>query len=121
LQAVVDKAASAKIDTKKQKILNYGLDTATFSVQSNTADGSLITIETTVSTGAELHVDAIKAQIAGKKAGDAQELIKANPGITDVTVKYSPFWVSSIPKNTKKITVVIQEQQATSSNADSNP
>ncbi len=119
LEKVVASDAEKKIDTKKQAISSYGLDDAFFSVQGLIPDGASVSMQTTAIAGAELKVDAIKKQVAGKKAGDAKEIISANPGVTDVAVSYSPFWVGSIPKKTDKITIIIEEPKVTSKNADS--
>lgn len=121
LQKVLDKSVEDKIDTKKQSITDYGLDQAEFSLQDVQKDGAAVSLRTTVVAGAELSVDTIKKQVAGKKAGEAQRLIAANPGVTDVQVEYSPFWVSSIPKKIDKITVVIQEPVAEGDDESSSP
>jgi hypothetical protein len=113
LEKILAKSVEDKIDTKKQKITDYGLDQAAFSLQGTDKEGATVAVQATVVAGAELDKEAIKKQVAGKKAGDAKSLISANVGVTDVDVEYSPFWVSSIPKRTDKITVVIQEPQAT--------
>lgn len=109
LEKIIKAAASEKIDTKKQSILDYGIDDAQIEVQSQDANGAVVTITTTVVAGPELDVAVIKKQVAGKKAGDASKILKATPGVTDVQVEYSPFWVSSIPGNTSKITVSIEK------------
>ncbi|HSW98206.1 MAG TPA: hypothetical protein VLF71_00015 [Candidatus Saccharimonadales bacterium] len=114
LQQLVHDNVKAKIDLTKQQILDYGLTNAVFGLQSQNPDGATVTMQTSVIVGSELNVAAIKKQVAGKKAGDAQDLIKQNPGVTDVTVAYSPFWVSSIPKKTGKITIIVQKPKATS-------
>lgn len=111
LQKIIDLDVGKKIDTQKQAIVDYGIDKATFGLEGTSPDGASLTLQATVIAGAELHADAIKKQVAGKKAGQAKEIIKANPGVTDVVVDYSPLWVSSIPKNVNKITVTIQEPQ----------
>ena len=121
LKKVIEQTAKKEIDTKKQSIVDYGLAKAVFSLQAANPDGVAITIETTVVAGADLNQTAIKKQIAGKKAGDAKEIISASPGITDVTVRYSPFWVSAIPKNVNKITLIIEEPQVVSRNVNDNP
>jgi hypothetical protein len=121
LEKVVAASVADKIDDKKQSILSHGLADAFFSLQGVNADGASVSIQATVVAGAELNTAAIKKQVAGKKAGDAKELISENPGVTDVVVTYSPFWVSSIPKNTSKITVVVQEPKVTSGNEQSSP
>lgn len=124
LKKIVDKDISNNIDVKKQNISDYGLSEAVFGLQSQPAEGADVTMQTTVIAGPDLKAEDIKKQVAGKKAGAAKEIIKQNPGVTDVTVNYSPFWVSSIPKNTSKITVNIQKPektiQSSSSDASSN-
>ncbi|HJQ08977.1 MAG TPA: hypothetical protein VJ836_05855 [Candidatus Saccharimonadales bacterium] len=109
LEKVITNDVNAKIDPKKESILDYGIDKANFNLQTQQADGAVIAMHTTVIAGPELNVDELKKQIAGKKANDAKEIIKENPGVTDVTVEYSPFWVSSIPKDAKKIQLVIEK------------
>jgi hypothetical protein len=113
LEKVIANSVNKDIDTKKQKILDYGLDKAVFNPQNTAAGGSsLVALQATAVAGSSLNIDTLKTQVAGKKANDAKEIIKANPGITDVDVKYSPFWVSSIPKKTGKITIEIEKPQA---------
>jgi hypothetical protein len=121
LQQIVQADIKDKIDLTKQKILDYGFTGAVLGLQSQNPDGATVTLQTSVVVGSELNLATIKKQIAGKKAGDAEELIKQNPGVTDVSVEYSPFWVSSIPKKTGKITVVVQKPKATSTTNAINP
>src|SRR5690606_4499614 len=107
-----------KIDTQKQSILSYGLDDAFFGIQGLTAEEAQVSVQTVAVAGAALNIDTIKQQVAGKKGGDAKGAISANPGVTSVTVEYSPFWVGSIPKKTDKITVTIQEPKVTADDTD---
>jgi len=112
LQKIIAASVTQKIDPSKQAILDYGLDTATFLLQEQKPDGATVALQTTVVAGPDLNVDSIKKQVAGKKSGDAQQLIKAFPGVTDVSVHYSPFWVGAIPSKTSKITVTVEKPQA---------
>jgi len=121
LEKVVAKDAEGKIDAKKQSISSYGLDGAYFSLQGVNADETSVSMQTTAVAGAELNAAAIKKQVAGKKAGDAKEILLESPGVTSVTVEYSPFWVSAIPKKVDKITVVIEEPKATANDTESSP
>jgi hypothetical protein len=66
-------------------------------------------MQATAVAGSDLDLTAIKKQVAGKKAGEAKEIIGKYPGVTNVDVKYSPFWVSSIPKKTSKITISVEK------------
>jgi len=119
LQKVITNDISSKIDTKKQSILDYGLQKATFNPQTPIdATGGTVIMQTTAVAGPDINIETIKQQVAGKKSGDAQELIKAYPGVTSVKVTYSPFWVGSIPKHTSKISVTVEKPEAaTHSNA----
>lgn len=111
-ESLVAEKVKAQIDTSKQIVTDYGLDEAIFTFFKTESDGATIGFQTTVLTGSELSEDEIKQQVAGKKANEAEELIRSYPGVTDVEVTYSPFWVSAIPKKTTKITVVIEEPQS---------
>ena len=66
-------------------------------------------MQTSSTVGPLLNIAQIKSQIAGLKKGDLETLIEQNPGVTSVSVKYSPFWVSSTPKNTSKITIKVKK------------
>ena len=118
LKKVIKDAVAAKIDTKKQAILDYGLDKAIFAKQNETASGSLMALQITSIVGSDIDVNTIRGQVAGKKAATAKDIIKSYPGVTEVEVKYSPFWVSSIPKKTSKITIQIEEPKASNDKSD---
>jgi len=109
LKKVIANAVNDKIDTKKQSITDYGLGKASFNTQ-NPSSGA-VAMSVTAIAGPDLKIAALKDQVAGKKSGDAKGIIKGNPGVTDVTITYSPFWVTSIPGNTGKITLTIDEPQ----------
>jgi hypothetical protein len=112
LKKIIANTVADKIDPSKQVILDHGLENAAFLLQEQKPEGMLVTMQTTVIAGPDLDVEAIKKQIAGKKSGDAEKVIKAYPGVTDVTVDYRPFWVGSIPKSTSKITITVEKPQA---------
>jgi len=116
LQKVVAAAIQGKIDTSKQSILDYGLDTASYGTPTVSDSSTAISMQTSAIVGSALKTDALAAQIAGKKTGDAQAIIKSNPGVTNVTVHYSPFWVSSMPSNQGKITITIDKPKPSKSN-----
>ena len=68
-------------------------------------------MQSTVSTGTQIDQDALKKEIAGKKKGDVQDLIGKLPGVKDVNVSYSPFWVYKTPSNPSKITITVEQAQ----------
>ena len=88
-----------------------------------TPNEAFISFRTSVVAGPEIDEVAIKENIRGKKRGEAEKYIEALPGVEEVVVEYSPFWVYSTPKAASKITIVIEkpaEQQAPTSNGSTN-
>jgi hypothetical protein len=109
LKKIIANEVNKEIDTSKQAILDYGLSDAVFKLQNTNGTKTLVTLSATSVAGSDLDLDDIKKQVAGKKANDAKKLIGEYPGVTDVTVHYSPFWVSSIPKKVSKITLTVEK------------
>jgi len=118
LDSIIKSDIQSKTSLANQQILDYGLSGAVWGLQSQNSDGgATLTLQTTVIVGSALNTTAIKQQVEGMKSGDAQSAIKQYPGVTNVTVSYSPFWVNSIPKNPSKITIHIQKPTASSSSS----
>ncbi len=110
LKSIIVDSAKEKIDTKEQTISNDGLDDAVIKATDQISPTQQkLSIQTTVSTGAQEEQDSLKTQIAGKKKGEVQQLINARAGVKEVQVSYSPFWVYKTPSNPKKITIVYQQ------------
>ena len=112
LKTLVDNNVKKQIDTAKQSILTEGLDTATYKVTNASETTAAINLAAVATAGPDLKVDDLKAQVAGKKGGDIQSLLRSNPGVTDVQTKLSPFWVSSVPKKASRITISIAKPTA---------
>jgi hypothetical protein len=109
LKRLITDKVGDKIDPDTQVILDYGLDDAVFEMQNSQSGITLVSLQTTVIAGSDLDLDKIKEEVAGTKANDAKEAISKYPGVTEVTVDYSPFWVSSIPGKTSKISVTVEK------------
>lgn len=103
LQSIVAASVKNQISGNSQKILNYGISSATFTAQGTNA----VNMQDNALVGFALDQSTIKSQVAGQKPGTAESTIKSYSGVTNATVHLSPFWVSTIPKNTNKITVTI--------------
>lgn len=104
LEKLVTETAQKDIDGNKQQIVGTGLDEATFSI-----DGDTVTVTTIATAGPKIDVAATTAEIAGKKRSQVEAIIQANPGVKEVRVDYSPFWVSNTPKKTSKIQIVFED------------
>jgi hypothetical protein len=113
---LVDNAVSGQINTSQQSILDTGINSASYSVANLSNTGGQVAMNDTAIAGPELSVSNIKSQAEGKRAGDIRSQIMTNPNVTNVTISFSPFWVSSAPHNTSKISVVIAKPTTTKSN-----
>ena len=112
LVALIKDDIGQQVDLDKQAVLNDGLDKATFTVDDISDTVARINLENTATVGPKIDKAAITKQIAGMKSGEAKDLISQLPGVTGVDVKLSPFWVSSIPKNTDKIVITVGKAAA---------
>lgn len=110
IKELIEQAINNQEDNGAQMVLSDGLDKAVFSADSKeglSENQTAFKLNTNVTTGPDINQDELKQQISGKKKGEAEELLKQRPGITDPRVDLSPFWVSKIPK-ASKISVEIQ-------------
>lgn len=111
IENLITKQVEKDIDTNKQRVLNTGLDKATFKLQNQQNNSALVqmSMNVTALAGPKLDDAKIKEQIAGKKSGEVRDTLKGYPGVTDVEVKLSPFWVNSVPKSASKITITYEK------------
>jgi hypothetical protein len=110
LDTLIRNNIGGQIDTKTQTILDDGLSTATISVTSTTGSTVLLNVVTSATIGPDISVGSIKQQAAGKRIGDVQSMVNAIPGVTNVNVQLSPFWVSTVPTNPNQISVAINKK-----------
>jgi hypothetical protein len=120
LKAIIDNNIKDKIDTSKQKILSEGIDEAKFTATNVNDTEAQVTMSTNATAGPELDIDSIKADAAGKKSGEVKQQLESNPDVTSVNVKLSPFWVTSVPKKTSKITVTVAKPKPAANNSNAN-
>ena len=109
LDTLVTSNVNQQINPATQAILNTGVDNAKFTQISTTSSVDKVTMQTSSTIGPKLNSDTILHNSLGQKSGDIKNNISQIPGVTSVTVKYSPFWVSRTPTNVKKVTVVIEK------------
>ena len=113
LATLVDAYINSQINTAKQSILDDGISTAVFNVNNMTTATAQLTMGGVAIAGPHLNIASIKQQAEGKKTGDVQTQLEANPDVTSVSVKLSPFWVTTVPKSTSKITVNVAKPTTT--------
>lgn len=113
LQKLIASSVDSQINANKQSIQDYGLSGAQISVPNSGSTSKLsIDMQVTSVVGPHLDIAQLKTSIEGKKSGDAESSIEGDPGVQNVTVKLSPFWVSSVPKNSSKITVTFEKSSS---------
>jgi hypothetical protein len=118
LKKIIDDDLNKKINTKEQSILDDGLASARISVGTPGAGPQLkIDSYVTATAGPKIDTEAIKKAIVGMKTGNIKDSIKQYEGVDDVTVKFSPFWVTKAPKP-EKITIQFEKSSATDSTDD---
>lgn len=110
IQTLLDNSIDSQIDQSKQSIQNDGLSQSAITVP-NAGTGSTldISIQTTATIGPHINLAGLKSQVAGKPSGDIKQTIMSLPGVTNVTVKFSPFWVSKAPGNASKINITFEK------------
>lgn len=113
LRPMVTEVVQKQIDSEKQKIIDDGISTAAFSQQSaGSPTAASVIMKVNSIAGPELNPTELKQQVAGKKSGDIKVELSQLPGVTDVSVRYSPFWVTVAPKDVQKITIDIAQPTA---------
>jgi len=110
IDPLLTKELTKKIMPSTQKIYSTGSDKAIIAViERPSTDTVKMTVAVTGKIGPNIDQNQLKKDIAGKKAGDAKQSLETRPGVSKADIRLSPFWVFSVPKNTKKITVQINE------------
>ncbi len=110
-QYLTDALKKQMTDQTTQKVYDSGIASAKLSDYKAGSPAS-IRLTATGQVGPVINENDIKNEVAGKRFGDVQsELTKIN-GVSDVEVRFSYFWVNTIPKDTKKITVEFSVQNA---------
>lgn len=95
-----------QIDGKQnQKVYDNGATAASFTNVSPVDGGYKASISTNGKIGPKIDETALKEYAKGKRFGEIQDYVKQINGVEDVDVKFSPFWVTSAPNDTKKIQV----------------
>lgn len=108
-KTLIKKSVAQDIDAEKQGILSYGIKTATYKVGTKRGTRTPITVQTEVIAGPKIDEEAVKRDIAGKKRGEAEQIIQGMSGVKEVRVDTKPFWNASVPKKQSKIKITVQK------------
>lgn len=107
IEKLLTTVQNTKIDTKKQKIYDSGIDTAKIGqLERPSAGEAKMSLSGTGIAGPKLDADTIAREVAGKSGGATKQIISSRPDIASVEVHYEPFWVFSTPKKVSRITII---------------
>jgi len=105
LNALLNAQLNDKIsDNSGQKIYSNGFKSVKFKNFQATGSGFSVVVSTTGQLGPKLDEEKIKEMAVGKRSGEIRESLTKINGVSDVEVKFSPFWVGSVSK-TERLTV----------------
>ena len=90
---------------KSQRIYDDGVSKVAFSQFSKAHNAQTVRLTTNGKVGPDIKEANVKDQAKGKSYGEVQSAIESIEGVEDVDVKFSPFWVKSVPKDINKINV----------------
>ena len=109
-KAIADEL-NKQIDKSKQKIgTNDVLKDVSVNVQSQSSPTvAKLGVSEATTTVPIINTDVVKKMAEGQKAGDIKANLSNWPGVKNVDVKLSPFWVSKAPKKPGKIQVILQQ------------
>ncbi len=109
---LIEETIKEDIDTEKQSLLDTGLGDAVIRVTERPSDDVLnISLQTLAYAGPEFDLEALRQEFAGQKRSEIESSLTARPGVIDVSIDYSPFWVYSTPRSAKKIHLTIKPAQ----------
>ncbi|MBI3889613.1 hypothetical protein HY312_03515, partial [Candidatus Saccharibacteria bacterium] len=89
----------------EQRVYETGLSKVKFSDFKQGERTSTVALEAIGQIGPKINDDKIKEDAKGKRYGEIQADLKAIDGINDADVKFSPFWVSTVPNDNNKIKI----------------
>lgn len=111
LESYLNSSLVAQInDTNTQKVYDTGIKNVGLSNFTNEGGTMTVAVTATGQIGPKIDEDQIKNQVKGKIYGEVQSTLQQINGIQNVDVKFSYFWVRTVPNNTNKIHIQFQVQ-----------
>lgn len=111
LESYLNSSLNAQItDGNNQKVYDNGIKNVGLSNFTKEGDTMEVAITATGQIGPKIDENQIKQQVKGKIYGEVQSTLQQINGIQNVDVKFSYFWVRTVPNNTNKINIQFQVQ-----------
>ncbi|HEY5695415.1 MAG TPA: hypothetical protein VIQ80_01120 [Candidatus Saccharimonadales bacterium] len=89
-----------------RRVYDNGSSKVSFTNITQSDKGFSANMVATAKIGPKIEDQKVKDSAKGKRYGEIQSSIEAIQGVDNVDVKFSPFWVSTAPSDTKRINVV---------------
>jgi hypothetical protein len=112
IETYLKDAVTKQLDGSDQRIYSDGIDKIVLSGYLSTDQGATVNIAATGQIGPNINDASVKQQVKGKQFGDAQALIDNIKGVNNVDIKFSYFWVTTVPNDVNKIDVQFILQNA---------
>jgi hypothetical protein len=110
ISTLITNNVNQQINSASQSILDTGVSGATFGSESSTSATTVqATLNANSTVGPKINISGLPKQLVGLKSGQIENQINAIPGVTNVSVKYSPFWVTATPHKASKIKITVEK------------
>jgi hypothetical protein len=94
-----------------QEIYDTGIDKAFFESFQNANNDSSAKLKATTKTGPRVTDEMIREKALGKKTGEVQSLLKSIKGVSKVDIDTSYFFVTTVPDDTNKVEINIENEE----------
>lgn len=106
LDSYLSKVIEQQFDNQhEQRVYESGVKDAKFTQVKPSDNGVSAQLSTNGKIGPKIDDEKIKQEARSKKYGEIQSSLESVNGVSDVDVKFWPFWVSTAPDNVDKISV----------------
>ena len=95
-----------------QIVYDTGVDTgkAFFESFQNSSEENTAKLKSITKTGPRVTDEMVREKSLGKKVGEVQSILKSINGVSSVKVNTSYFWVNSVPNDTNKVEINIENE-----------
>lgn len=105
-QVLADALKDALSNKPNQSVFNDGSGSVSFqSFQKFTSTTYAAQLSTTGYIGTTININDLAKQIEGKRYGEIDQIANQIPGVNKVDIKFSPFWVTTAPRDPNKIDI----------------
>ncbi|MDN5275588.1 MAG: hypothetical protein JWN33_237 [Candidatus Saccharibacteria bacterium] len=93
------------LNKNERRIYDTGINSAKLSDYVKQGEKASVTVGATGKLGPKIDESQVKEQVKGKIFGDVQASLENIEGVENVDIKFSYFWVRTVPNNTDKIDI----------------